>query len=252
MQSGIAERETRLLHQARHDGATGLPNRLHAEEWLAQRLATMPPGEQFGLVLLAVTNLQEISASLGFDIAGELIATPRPEPRRTARRQQPRGTGGCNTLRRGRTPVPGTRHRRVACASCASARAGHSPPRASDCRPQWCSGRRWHQTMAATPASCCAVRKQRLKRPSSRSSRRRCSNMPATKHRRRALQLGADLPQALQSGQLYMQYQPKFRMTDRTPARGGGAGALAASGVSAMSRPPNSCPSWSAPAIPDC
>jgi EAL domain-containing protein (putative c-di-GMP-specific phosphodiesterase class I) len=34
---------------------------------------------------------------------------------------------------------------------------------------------------------------------------------------RRALQLGADLPQALQSGQLYLHYQPKYRMRDRSP-----------------------------------
>jgi EAL domain-containing protein (putative c-di-GMP-specific phosphodiesterase class I) len=32
---------------------------------------------------------------------------------------------------------------------------------------------------------------------------------------RRRLQLGADLPLALQSGQLYLHYQPKFRMVDR-------------------------------------
>jgi EAL domain-containing protein (putative c-di-GMP-specific phosphodiesterase class I) len=34
---------------------------------------------------------------------------------------------------------------------------------------------------------------------------------------RRALQLGADLPQALESGQLHLAFQPKFRMGDRTP-----------------------------------
>ena len=38
MQTGIAQREARLLHLARHDDATGLPNRRHAEEWLAARL----------------------------------------------------------------------------------------------------------------------------------------------------------------------------------------------------------------------
>ena len=37
MQTGIAQREARLLHVARHDDATGLPNRRHAEEWLATR-----------------------------------------------------------------------------------------------------------------------------------------------------------------------------------------------------------------------
>jgi EAL domain-containing protein (putative c-di-GMP-specific phosphodiesterase class I) len=34
---------------------------------------------------------------------------------------------------------------------------------------------------------------------------------------RRALQLGADLPQAIKSSQLHLVFQPKYRMSDRTP-----------------------------------
>ena len=35
MQRGIAAREERILHQANHDGLTGLPNRGHARDRLA-------------------------------------------------------------------------------------------------------------------------------------------------------------------------------------------------------------------------
>ncbi len=73
MQAGIADRESRLLHMARHDAATGLPNRMFAEEWLDGRLQTLGRGERVGIVLIAVTNLQEISASLGFDITEQLV-----------------------------------------------------------------------------------------------------------------------------------------------------------------------------------
>src|SRR5512139_3674256 len=73
MQKGIADRESRLMHMARHDSATGLPNRLHAEEWLESRLRALPRDQHLCVVLVAVGNLQEVSATLGFDIAGEMV-----------------------------------------------------------------------------------------------------------------------------------------------------------------------------------
>jgi diguanylate cyclase (GGDEF)-like protein len=73
MQAGIAQREARLLHLARHDDATGLPNRRHAEEWLAARLQTMDGTREAAIIMLGVTNLQELSAGLGSGIADGMI-----------------------------------------------------------------------------------------------------------------------------------------------------------------------------------
>jgi diguanylate cyclase (GGDEF)-like protein len=73
MQSGIAERESELLHVARHDAATGLPNRTQLEEWLAQRLQATGATPRIAIIQLVVTNLQEISATLGFEIAERLV-----------------------------------------------------------------------------------------------------------------------------------------------------------------------------------
>jgi diguanylate cyclase (GGDEF)-like protein len=73
MQTGIAQREARLLHVARHDDATGLPNRRHAEEWLAARAHKAGDTSETAIVMLGVTNLQELSAGLGSGIADEMI-----------------------------------------------------------------------------------------------------------------------------------------------------------------------------------
>jgi GGDEF domain-containing protein len=73
MQSGIAEREARLLHGARHDEVTGLPNRAHAEEWIARQLGVLAARDNVTVILLDVNNLQELSAALGFDMAQRLV-----------------------------------------------------------------------------------------------------------------------------------------------------------------------------------
>ncbi|MEJ0099955.1 MAG: EAL domain-containing protein [Pseudomonadota bacterium] len=216
MQTGIAERETRLLHQARHDSATGLPNRLFAEEWLTRHLAELESGKQLGVVLLAITNLREISASLGFDIAGELMrhlahnlsglsderglvarvdathfvvaATPvsdlevetlMVDVRLLARR--PVVTAGI-TLQAG-----------VVLGAALAPRHGQGATELLRC---------------AEAALETAIQQGQPQALFERAS---------DEAQRRALQIGADLPQALVSGQLYLQYQPKYRMTDRTP-----------------------------------
>ena len=73
MQTGIADREAKLLHGARHDAATGLPNRRHAEEWLATQIDGGPGRPQMLVVVLSITNLQDISVGLGFDFSEQLV-----------------------------------------------------------------------------------------------------------------------------------------------------------------------------------
>jgi diguanylate cyclase (GGDEF)-like protein len=216
MQSGIAERESRLLHQARHDGITGLPNRLHAEEWLLRRLTTLAQGEQFGLVLLAVTNLQEISASLGFDIAGELV-------RHLAKSLGESGDGknlvalvdathfvvaaplssnnGVDSLLRE------LRERASRPLTTAGIRLQAAVVLGAALAPQ--HGGNANELLRCAEAALETAIQQRQPQA--------LFEHASDEAQRRALQLGADLPQALQSGQLYMQYQPKFRMSDRSP-----------------------------------
>jgi diguanylate cyclase (GGDEF)-like protein len=216
MQQGIAEREAQLLHLARHDGATGLPNRLHAEEWLAQHLAESSHNEQLGVVLLAVTNLQEISASLGFDIAGELV---RHLAGRLAARQDERGlvaridathflvaetplrAAGIEALlgevrERARQPLTTA----GVTLQAAVVLGGALAPR--------------HGAAASELLRCAeAAVETAIQQKQGQALFERASD----EAQRRALKLGADLPQALQAGQLYLQYQPKFRMADRRP-----------------------------------
>ncbi len=73
MQTGIAERETRITHLAYHDGLTGLPNRAFAErhvDTLLQNDSTTP----FALILIDVRNLPEINATLGHHVGDDALS----------------------------------------------------------------------------------------------------------------------------------------------------------------------------------
>jgi EAL domain-containing protein (putative c-di-GMP-specific phosphodiesterase class I)/GGDEF domain-containing protein len=216
MQRGIAERETRLLYQARHDSATGLPTRLFAEEWLARRLAALPPHQQLGLALVAVSNLQEISASLGFEIAGQLTRhlagsigalsgdnslVARVDATHFVVAATPLNESGMDALladlreRAGRPLKTAgiTLQAAVVLGAALAPRHGTSANELLRC---------------AEAALETAIQQKQPQALFARSS---------DEAQRRALQLGADLPQALQAGQLYLQYQPKYRMSDRCP-----------------------------------
>jgi EAL domain-containing protein (putative c-di-GMP-specific phosphodiesterase class I)/GGDEF domain-containing protein len=71
MQSGIAEREARIVRFATHDAVTGLPNRRHAEEWITQQL--VGDDAMLALLVVRVTNLPELSTTLGAPIADDAI-----------------------------------------------------------------------------------------------------------------------------------------------------------------------------------
>lgn len=64
MQQGIAEREQRIVHQAGHDGLTGLPNRERALALLGQRLED-PGLRQGALALLDLRRFREVNDLLG-------------------------------------------------------------------------------------------------------------------------------------------------------------------------------------------
>lgn len=222
MQGGIAEREAQLLQLARHDPATGLPNRVQLEEWLGQRLegAVQPP--PLAIVQLMVTNLQEISATLGFEIAEGLV---RHLTQQLASWNEGRGlvvrldtasfavamelphgidaTGVAQQVRAHSsapfTTAGITLHAAVVLGVALAPRDGANATEALRCA---------HAALEA------AI----LQRTSIASFAQSSDDA-----QRRRLKLGADLPLALEGGQLILHFQPKMRIADR---RIGGVEAL--------------------------
>ena len=73
MQQRVAEREAHIRHQAYHDELTGLPNRAQAESELA-RLLTEAGGEScVTAMVIHLSNLRELNASLGHGIADDVL-----------------------------------------------------------------------------------------------------------------------------------------------------------------------------------
>jgi diguanylate cyclase (GGDEF)-like protein len=216
MQRGIAERESRLRHQARHDGATRLPNRLFAEEWLTEELATLAPDAKLGVVSLAVANLQEVSASLGFEIAAQLVQhlaqnigelagehtlVARVDASHFVVAATPMTDADLQALlidlrERARRPLATAGITLQAAVVLGAAMA----PR---------HGQNANELLRCAEAALETAIQQ--KQPQSMFER------ASDEAQRRALQLGADLPQAIKSGQLHIVFQPKYRMSDRTP-----------------------------------
>ncbi|VVN53306.1 hypothetical protein PS687_01267 [Pseudomonas fluorescens] len=70
MQSGIAEREQQLAHNALHDRLTGLPNRALAMERLGSAIALNRP---VALIYLGIDNLRVASETAGPDAVDQLL-----------------------------------------------------------------------------------------------------------------------------------------------------------------------------------
>jgi diguanylate cyclase (GGDEF)-like protein len=78
MQERVAEREAHIRHQAYHDELTGLPNRAQAESELARMLVEASGKAQVTVMVIHLSNLRELNASLGHRIGDEvLVATAR-------------------------------------------------------------------------------------------------------------------------------------------------------------------------------
>jgi diguanylate cyclase (GGDEF)-like protein len=72
MQSGIAEREQQLAHNALHDRLTGLPNRALAMERLGSAIALNRP---VALIYLGIDNVRVASETAGTDAVDQLLLT---------------------------------------------------------------------------------------------------------------------------------------------------------------------------------
>ena len=73
MRQRVAEREAHIRHQAYHDELTGLPNRVQAEGELARMLAEAGGSSCVTVMVVHLSNLRELNASLGHGIADEVL-----------------------------------------------------------------------------------------------------------------------------------------------------------------------------------
>jgi diguanylate cyclase (GGDEF)-like protein len=74
MQEGIAQREARIVHQARHDGLTGLPNRLALRDRIGVALARSARSKEAGALLLVdIVAFKAINDSLGHDTGDQVL-----------------------------------------------------------------------------------------------------------------------------------------------------------------------------------
>ncbi len=66
--------EQRIAHMARHDGLTGLPNRIHFNEYLDSELAWAGRhGEQVAVVAIDLDRFKDINDQRGFDVGDEAL-----------------------------------------------------------------------------------------------------------------------------------------------------------------------------------
>ncbi len=213
MQSGIAERESRILRFATHDAVTGLPNRRAAEEWLGQALASGSEARA-ALIVVRFVNHPELSISLGSEVADEAI-------RELGRRLQAVAGGQALVAR-----IDGP-HLLLAQVGLGRARAEAA---ASECVGRLSATLRIAD-VAVQPALVCGVSlapehgsdpAELLRRAESAlvaaGAATQCVAVfdPASDEaQRRRLQIGAELPEAIESGRLSIVYQPKVSFASR-------------------------------------
>ncbi|MEK6375314.1 MAG: EAL domain-containing protein [Acidobacteriota bacterium] len=74
MRTGIAEREEKIIHQATHDGLTGLPNRTLFLDRLEHAIAAARrSGESVGMIMMDLDRFKEINDTLGHHFGDQLL-----------------------------------------------------------------------------------------------------------------------------------------------------------------------------------
>lgn len=70
MQEDIRQRERSLLHQARHDKLTGLPNRSSAQEAIIELIAS---GRRFSLLLVEIEDFRRVNDTFGYALGDRML-----------------------------------------------------------------------------------------------------------------------------------------------------------------------------------
>lgn len=73
MQETVAEREARIRHQAQHDMLTQLPNRHYMYTMVTDRIMHSGPGVKFGVGLLELRNLAQVTDLYGSEFADRVL-----------------------------------------------------------------------------------------------------------------------------------------------------------------------------------
>ena len=75
-----------MLHAARHDELTGLPNRAYTNEWLARSIAAAKRGgEKLGLLYLDLNGFKQVNDTLGHAAGDDVLVDVAANLRSTAR-----------------------------------------------------------------------------------------------------------------------------------------------------------------------
>ena len=74
MSAEIADREARILHQARHDNETGLPNRHAYEQAVEAMIARRAPDQVVVAVSIGIDRFEHVRGAIGYGPATALVA----------------------------------------------------------------------------------------------------------------------------------------------------------------------------------
>jgi diguanylate cyclase (GGDEF)-like protein len=212
-QSAIAEREAKILHQAHYDALTGLPNRQRFERLIAEDAASSGDGA-IAVAIIEIGNLRTFSGSLGFEFADQVLAEIARrlnlevrDGRILSRIEGGRFALAIRDLRRSRAEA-------LVNEICLSLRSGVRVA-AINVQLELAAGIAAGSVREDLPAEL--LRRAEIALDAARERRIGVAVFePEQDHlQRRRLQLSADLPDAIESGELRLVYQPKVTMAQR-------------------------------------
>ena len=170
MQSGIAERESRLLHVARHDPTTGLAQSRHAEDWLDAASRGSQPDEDSRSSCSSRSRTCRRSPPLSASRSPSSWCGIWPACSIAEGRAEPRGAARYGALRRADHRARARQGRALRRRAAPHARAPLTTAGIT-LQPPWCWASRSRRAMAARPWKRCAVRTPPRKRPSQNRQR---------------------------------------------------------------------------------
>ncbi len=214
MQHGIAEREARIVHQAQTDAVTELPNRQRFEACFGELLIDVRDSRGYVVVLVEIVNLRHFSASLGFEFAdqilrevGRLLISSSGHERLVAHVE----TGRFAVVVGDAAPDS---VRTVAARVCAPLQAGVRVCDV-DVRLLLCVGVALARDQLEAPAELLRHAEIALEHSLEQRTFSTVFHVEQDNLQRRRLQLSADMPAAIEAGELRLVYQPKVTIAEK-------------------------------------